>query len=155
MPVAAVAGEPGGVEAQHGAHHSAAQPRHEPLKAGAGHHPAGGTAEIVIDHFDIAETPLPGNCDKIVLAPPAFEIALNLCLGGLANVNHRLARQHGGRQQISARHYHAPRRPCRRLPTAAGQPGKRDPALAGVARVTADALIATAGEAFMSEGRSA
>ena len=66
MPVAAVAGEPGGVEAQHGADLSSAQPRYEALKTGTGHRTAGGTAEIIVDHFDIAETPLPGDFDEVV-----------------------------------------------------------------------------------------
>src|SRR3954447_4987133 len=124
MPVAAVAGEPGGVEAQHGADLPSAQPRYEALKTGTGHRTASGTAEIVVDHFDVAETPLPGDLDEIVLPPLAFEVVVNLCRGGLANINHRLALQHGGRQQISARHCQAPRWSCRRLPTA-GRPACR------------------------------
>src|SRR5215469_7219080 len=60
MPIAPVAREPRGVEAQHGADLSGAQPGDEPVEAGARRRAAGGTAEIVVDHFDVAETPLPG-----------------------------------------------------------------------------------------------
>src|SRR6266403_856571 len=42
VPVAAVAGEPGGVEAQYGANLSGTEPRNQPLEAGPRHHPAGG-----------------------------------------------------------------------------------------------------------------
>ena len=109
MPVAAVAGEPGGVEAQHSADLAGAEPRHEPLEAGPRHHAAGGAAEIVVDHLDVAEAPAPGDVDELVLAPLALEIGLDLGLGGLPNIDHRLALQHRGRQEISARHRHAPR----------------------------------------------
>src|SRR4051812_9145880 len=118
MPIATVAGEPRGIEAQHGTNLAGAQPRDEPFEAWSRRRTAGGTAEIVVDHFDVAETPLPGDFDEIVLPPLAFEVVVNLCRGGLTNINHRLALQHGGRQQISARHCQAPRWSCRRPPTA-------------------------------------
>ena len=110
MPVAPVTGEPRGVEAQHGTDLSGAQPRDEPFETGSRRRAAGGTAEVVVDHFDLAETPLPGDIDQLVLSPPALEIGLDLRLGGLANVDHRFAFEYRGRQQISARHCHSPRR---------------------------------------------
>jgi hypothetical protein len=42
--------------------------------------------------------------DELVLAPLALELGLDLCLGGLPNINHRLALQHYGGQELSARH---------------------------------------------------
>ena len=124
MPVAAVAGEPGGVEAQHGADLAGAQPCHEPLEAGPRHHPAGGAAEVVVDHLDVAETPAPRDIDELVLPSLALEVALDLGLGGLPNIDHRLALQHRGRQEISARHRHAPPSRRRRPPTAGGPAGR-------------------------------
>src|SRR5215831_7796662 len=50
MPVASIAGEPRGVEAQHRPDLAGAQPCYEPLKAWSRHHPTGGAAEIVIDY---------------------------------------------------------------------------------------------------------
>ena len=117
MPVAAVAGEPGGVDAQHGPDVPGAQPGHQPLKAGPRHHPTGGAAEIVIDHFDFAKTLAPSDLDELVLAPLALEVVLDLGLGGLPNIYDRFALQHCGRQEISARHLHAPRPRCRPPPT--------------------------------------
>ena len=63
MPVAAVAGETGGVEAQHGPDLPGTEPRHQPLEAGPRHHPAGGAAEVIIDNLDVAEAPAPGDID--------------------------------------------------------------------------------------------
>ena len=126
MPVAAVAGEPGGVEAQHGADLAGAEPCHQPLEAGPRHHPAGGAAEVVVDHLDVAEAPAPRDVDELVLAPLALEVGLDLGLGGLPDIDHRLALQHRGGQEISARHRHAPP-PRRRRPPAAGWPAARAP----------------------------
>src|SRR5580704_17010749 len=81
MPVAAVAGKPGGVKTQYGADLSGTEPCNQPLEAGPRHHPAGGAAEIVIDHLDVAEAPLPRDIDGIVLPSLALEIGLDLCLG--------------------------------------------------------------------------
>jgi hypothetical protein len=66
MPVAAVASEPGGIEAQHGPDLPGTKPCHQPLEAGPRHHPAGRAAPIVIDHLDVAEAPLPRHVDQIV-----------------------------------------------------------------------------------------
>lgn len=44
---------------------------------------AGGTAEVVVDHFDLAEAALPRNIDELVLASLALQIALDLRLGGV------------------------------------------------------------------------
>src|SRR5882762_6992982 len=91
VPVAAVTSEPRGVEAQHSANLSGTEPCNQPFEAGPRHHPAGGAAEIVIDHLDVAEAPLPRDIDEVVLPPLALEIGLDLCLGRLPNIDHRLA----------------------------------------------------------------
>jgi hypothetical protein len=124
VPVATIAGEPGGVEAQHGSDLSGTEPCHEPLEAGPRHHATGGTAEIVIDHLDVAEPPTPGDLDELVLPPLALEVALDLCLRGLPNINHSLTVQHRGRQEISARHRHAPPPRRRRPPTRGWSAGR-------------------------------
>src|SRR5437660_8465898 len=77
VPVAAVTGQPGGVEAQHSANLSGTKPCHQPFEARPRHHPAGGAAEIVIDYLDVAEAPLPGDTDKLVLPPLALKIGLD------------------------------------------------------------------------------
>ena len=102
------------------------EPCHQPLEAGPRHHPAGGAAKVVIDHLDLAETPAPRDIDELVLAPLALEVGLDLGLGGLPNIDHRLALQHRGGQEISARHRHAPP-PRRRRPPTGGGPAGRAP----------------------------
>ena len=124
MPVAAVAGEPGGVAAQHGTDLAGTEPCHQPLEAGPRHHPAGGAAKVVIDHLNIAEAPAPRDIDELVLPPLALEVGLDLGLGGLPNIDHRLPLQHRGGQEISARHHRAPP-PQRRRPPAGGWPAGR------------------------------
>ena len=130
VPGSAIAGEPRSVETQHGADLAGAEPRHQPLEAGPRHHPAGGAAEIVVDYLNVTETPLPRHLDKIVLPPLALEIGLDLCRRRLANIDHRLALQHRGGQEISARHRHT-LRPRRRSPPIGGWP---------VGRARSDAL---------------
>src|SRR5690242_15844313 len=90
MPIAAVAREARGVKAEHATDLSATPPDDAPIAAGSRRRAAGGTAEVV-DHFDVAETPLPGDFDQLVLPPPAFEIGLNLRLSGLPDVDYRFA----------------------------------------------------------------
>ena len=97
VPVAAVAGQPRSVEAQHCPDFAGTQRCHQPLEAGPRHRPAGRAAEIVVDHFDLAETPAPRDVDELVLAPLALQVALDLRLGGLPDVDDRFALQHRGR----------------------------------------------------------
>ncbi len=72
MPVATVAGEPRRVEAQYGPDLPGTEPRHQPLEAGPRHHPAGGAAEVIIDHLDVAEAAAPRDIDELVPAPLAL-----------------------------------------------------------------------------------
>src|SRR6516164_7343876 len=89
----------------------------QPFEAGPCHQAAGGTAEILVDHFDLAETTLPRDIDELVLASLALDIALDLRLGGQPNIDYRLARHHRSGQQLSARHRHTPPRRRRPSPT--------------------------------------
>jgi hypothetical protein len=74
VPVASIAREPGRVEAQHCADFSATKPCNQPFEAGPCHQAAGGTAEILVDHFDLAKAALPCDIDKLVLSlwPPTL-----------------------------------------------------------------------------------
>src|SRR6185437_1476454 len=101
MPVPAVAGETGGVEAQDGTDLTGTEAGDEPLKSRARHGSAGGSAEIVIDDLNITKTPAAGLVDKIVLAALALAIDLHLGLGGLPHIHDRLAAQDSCRQGIS------------------------------------------------------
>jgi hypothetical protein len=79
MPVPPVASETRGVEAKHGADLPGAQAGDELLEAWARRGSASGSAEIVIDDLDIAETPAAGFVNKVVLTALALEIDLQLC----------------------------------------------------------------------------
>src|SRR5829696_9465745 len=64
MPVASIAREPRGIQAQHGSNLPGAQGSHEPLEAWTGHHAAGGLTQIVIDDLDSVEPPSPCDLDE-------------------------------------------------------------------------------------------
>jgi hypothetical protein len=108
MPIAAVSGEAGGVKTQNSPDISGTEPRDQLLKTRAGHGPACGTTQIVIDHLDIPKSPPPRFIDKLILSTLALEVELNLSLSGLANVNDGLALEERRRQQISVRHRRPP-----------------------------------------------
>ena len=106
VPVASVAGKARGVEAQHGADFAGAQPRHEAIEAGSGHHAAGGAAEVIVDDFHLRKPTAASFLHEVVLATLALQVGLNLRLGGLAHIDDGLAPKHRGRQQIRVRHRH-------------------------------------------------
>ncbi len=118
MPVPAVSGETGGVEAKHGADLPGAEPGDELLEARACYGAAGRTAEVVVDDLDAAKSAPVGFVNKVVLAALALEIDLDLRLCRLTHIHDCLAAQHCGRQGISARHRRSPRAARRRLPLA-------------------------------------
>ena len=91
MPVPAVAGETGGIEAKHSTDLAGAETGDELLEARTRHGSAGGAAEIVVDHLDLAKTPPSGLIDEVVLAALALEMDLHLRLRGLAHIHDRLA----------------------------------------------------------------
>jgi len=97
MPVAAVPGEPGGVEAENRADLTGAQPSDELLKSRPGDRPARGAAQIVVDHFDVPKAPSPGLIHEFILSALALQVDLDLGLRRLANVDHGLPLENGGR----------------------------------------------------------
>src|SRR5438874_11162944 len=56
MPIAAVPGEPRGIEAKNGANLAGAQPSDELLKSGPGDGAARRATEVVVDDFDVAKS---------------------------------------------------------------------------------------------------
>jgi hypothetical protein len=80
VPVAAIAGKPGSVEAEHGPDFAGAKPCHELVETWPGHHAAGGAAEIIIDDLDIPKSSPPRFLDQVILPALALEIVLNLGL---------------------------------------------------------------------------
>jgi hypothetical protein len=60
---------------------SPAQPCHEALEARPCHHPAGRTAEIVVDHLDVAEPSASRLLDELILPSLVFQVALDLPRG--------------------------------------------------------------------------
>ena len=108
VPVAAVAGEPGRIVAQHRSNFPSAEPGREPLEPWSGHHPTGRPAEIVVDHLDISEPPAPRDVNKLVLPVLALKVGLNLRLTGLPNIDNRFALQHRRWEKITVRHRGSP-----------------------------------------------
>src|SRR3982751_1278644 len=115
MPVASIARESRGIQAQHSSNVPGAQGRHEPLEAWSDHHAAGGLTQIVIDDLDGVEPPSPRDLDEFVLLPLALPIELDLSGRRLPDIDDGFARQHRGWQEISAVHRHAPSSERRRL----------------------------------------
>jgi hypothetical protein len=102
MPLAAVPGEPRGVEAQNGANLASAQPSHELLKPRPGDGAARRTTEIVIDDLDVAKSASASLVNELILTPLALAVDLHLGLRRLANVETAfLLRTAGGRSSPS------------------------------------------------------
>ena len=118
VPIAAVPGEPRGVEAQNGANLAGAQPRDELLKPRPGNGAARRATEIVIDDFDVAKSASAGLINELILTPLALEVDLHLGLRRLANVDDGLPLEDRGRQEFTVRHRRSPRFGCRRPPSA-------------------------------------
>jgi hypothetical protein len=93
MPVSAIAGEAGGVEAKHGADLAGAEPGDELLEARACYGAAGRTAEVVVDDLDIAKSVAASFVNKVILAALALEMDLHLGLCGLTHIHDCLAAQ--------------------------------------------------------------
>src|SRR5437763_1581888 len=77
MPIAAVPGEPRGVEAKNGANLAGAQPR---LKSGPGDGAARRATEVVVDDFDVAKSASAGLVNELILTPLALQVDLHLGL---------------------------------------------------------------------------
>ena len=102
VPIASIAGKPGGIKAQHRAHFSGAEPSHQSIETGSCHGAARRAAQIVVNHFDVDEATAPRFLDQIVLSALALEVRLYLCWGRLTHIHHGLASENRGRKQISA-----------------------------------------------------
>jgi hypothetical protein len=102
VPIAAIAGEPRGIEAKDGTGVASTKPSNQPIKARSCNGSAGRSAHIVVDDFDVHEAVLTSNLDKIILAPLAFQVDHDLGLRRLAHVDHGLALEHAGGKKISA-----------------------------------------------------
>jgi hypothetical protein len=96
MLIAAVSGEPRGIEAQDGSNLVGAQPRNQAVKSRAADHSACRSSEIIVDDPYIDKTPLVSDLDQRALTPLAFQIGHDLGLRRLAHVNDSLALQDGG-----------------------------------------------------------
>jgi transposase len=109
MPIAPIAREPRGVEAQNSPNLTGVKQRNKMFEAGSGHLATCRSPQIVINNLDVVETAPPGDLDEFKLAALAFEIRLDLRRRGLSNVDDRLAPQHRGGQEIRRSHRCSPR----------------------------------------------
>src|ERR1700760_1937871 len=125
MPVPAVAGEAGGVEAKHSADLAGTKPSDQLLEPRTRYGSAGRTAQVVVDDLYIAKSVAAGLLNEVILTAPALEMHLHLCLSGLAHIHDRLAVEDGLRQRISVRHRRSPRDPRRWLPSTGGPDAER------------------------------
>jgi hypothetical protein len=80
MPIAAVPGEPRGVEAENGANLAGAQPSDELLKPRPGDGAARRATEVVVDDFDVPKSAAAGLINELILTPLALEVDLHLGL---------------------------------------------------------------------------
>ena len=112
MPVAAVAGEPRGLDRDHGADAALADGGEQLLEARPGD-PGAGAAEIVVDHLDGGPAQRTGAIDEGVLPTAALVIVEHLIGGRLAHIDE------GAAGQVLRRdlgHRRPPERPaCRRV----------------------------------------
>lgn len=80
MPIAAVPGEPRGIEAQNRANLAGAQPSNQLLKSRPGNGTARRATEVIVDHFDVAKSMPASLINKLILTPLALEMDLHLGL---------------------------------------------------------------------------
>ena len=93
LPVPRVAREARRLARRDGAHLAHAHLRHHPLEAGPVGRAGRRTAEVLVDHLDLAPAHLAQPTLHRVLQPPALLVARDLVRRRLPNVQHRLARQ--------------------------------------------------------------
>jgi hypothetical protein len=125
MPVAAVAGKPRSIEAQHGANVSGAKPRDEPIEARPRHRPARKAPKVVVNDLDVPEAVAARLVDQIILTPLAFEIGQNLGLRRLPDVHDSFPLQDRRRKEIIAGHRRLPALRRHLLPASESWPGAR------------------------------
>jgi hypothetical protein len=126
VPIPTVPGQAGGVETKDGSHVAGAEPCDKLLEPRSGYCSACRAAKVVVDDFDIPESMSSGLIDKLVLAPLALEVDLNLERSGLADVNDGLPLQERRGKDLTVHHRLPPRSRRRPLPSA-GERGARSP----------------------------
>src|SRR5947209_773813 len=87
MPVAAIASEPRCLDAEHCAYLSGADLSDEVFKARPFHLTRAGTAQILVDHFDLLEAELARVIRQAILPPLALLVVDDLPGRRLPNVN--------------------------------------------------------------------
>ena len=122
MPVAAIASEPRGIEAEHSSDLPGAQSRDQAVEAWSVDSATRRPPKIVVDDLDVSEATPPCDVDKVVLTPLALEVRLHLLGRRLADIDDRLAPQHGCREKRLMGGHRRPPVSRRRLPRAAGEP---------------------------------
>ena len=132
MPIAAIASEPRGIEAEHRAHLSGAERCNQALEAGPLDGAARRAPEVVVDDLDGGETAPARDIDQLVLASLALEVGLHLLWRRLADIDDRLALQHGGREEGVMRRHRRPPSSRRRWLRAAVAPVPSEPLRVGL-----------------------
>src|SRR6476661_9683713 len=89
MPVAAITGEPRCLYAEHCAYLSSADLSDQVFKARPFHLTRPGTAQILVDHFDLLEAELPCVIRQAILPALALLVVNHLSGRRLANINDR------------------------------------------------------------------
>jgi hypothetical protein len=87
VPIASVPREPGGFEAEDGAHCALADAADQIAETGAVHRPARGAAEVRVDHSYVAKAVAPREVDEPVLPTLALEVLLHLSSRRLTDVD--------------------------------------------------------------------
>jgi hypothetical protein len=99
VPVAAIAREPRGIEAEHSADLPGAQGGDQAFEAGPFDGATRGATKIVVNHVDVGEPAPTCDFDQLVLPPLTFQVRLDLLRGRLADIHDRLALQNGCRKE--------------------------------------------------------
>ena len=122
VPVAAIAREPRGIEAEHSADLPGAQSGDQSVEPRPVDSATRRSAEIVVNDLDGGEATPPRDIDELVLAPLALKVGLHLLGRRLADIDDRLALQHGCRKERVMRGHRPPPALRCRLPRAADAP---------------------------------
>jgi hypothetical protein len=122
VPVAAIASETRGVEAEHSTDLPGAQSRDQSVETWSVDSATRRSAEIVVDDLDVGEAASPRDIDKLILAPLALKVRLHLLRRRLADIDDRLTSQHGCRKECFMRGHRRPPPLRYRSPRAADAP---------------------------------
>jgi hypothetical protein len=91
VPVAPVACKARCVQAQYSSDLASAQQCNQTLEARPGHRTTRRAPQVVVDNFDVAESPPLCFIHEVVLTTLAFEVRLDLGLGRLPDIDHCFA----------------------------------------------------------------